>query len=80
MISRIFNVHWDNEVRGYKGFDCSVPPGPVVALVQDEDSVTVFSLDDKEHAVEELKRYLRDEGHDWQILLGVYEMVLGSHR
>lgn len=80
MLSRTFTVDvsgldLDEEVHCYKGFNRQYEDAPYIALVQEEDVVETWALDDSAHALAELKRYYakNKEFHDVDCpILGVY--------
>jgi hypothetical protein len=76
MISRIYTVHREpNEMVTYKGFDCKFKPSEMdlVALVQNEDSIDTYVLDDTQLARNEFVRFIADEGDENLKIIGIYK-------
>ncbi len=79
MISRVFTV--DKVATGgtmecYKGFDRNYGiPATIVALVQEEDTVEVYCLDEGEKPLLEFGRYMENEDEAWREFLGFYRKI-----
>jgi hypothetical protein len=77
MISRVYTVHRNVEEQSvtYKGFDRKYIASEMelVALVQEEDCVDVYVLDDTQVARREFIRYLSDENREHLKLIGIYK-------
>ena len=78
MISRTYTVTEGDQIRGYKGFDRNFRPSQMemVALVQVEDQIEVFVLDNHVMAKTELVRFLCEEdAYAGAVVVGIYSRI-----